>query len=180
MASERPDLGPVFDVNRPAIEEATRGASEALAKAGIRHALVGGLAVGAWGYPRWSKDVDFLVGDEAFITHPGGFVTFAQGVPILFAGVAIDSLSVGPDEGFLMDTLENPFVVDGIPVASVEALVYMKLKSPRERDRADVVELIKSGIDPKAVLAWLSRNAPEITERFSDAMGKAAREEREE
>lgn len=179
-ASEYPDLGPVFEVNRPAIHDALHGASEALRKAGIRHALVGGLAVGAWGYPRWSRDVDFLVGDEAFIVHEGGFVTFAQGVPISFAGVAIDSLSIAPDEAFLVEALENPVTVDGIPIISVEALVYLKLKSPRDKDRTDVIEIIKAGIDSKAVHEWLKQHAPPMAERFAKALDKATEEERAE
>ncbi len=179
MASELPDLAPVFDVNRPEIQEATRGASEALTQAGVEHVLVGGLAVGAWGYPRWSKDVDFLVSDNAFITHQGGLVTFAPGVPISFAGIAIDSLSIAPNEEFLGETLAEPFIVDGIPLVSVEALVYLKLKSPRQKDRADVVELIKAGIDTKAVMEWLNINSPDMATRFSSALDKAAREERE-
>jgi hypothetical protein len=180
VASEYPDLAPVYEVNRPAIFEATRGSSEALHKAGVRHVLVGGLAVGAWGYPRWSKDVDFLVGDEAFILHPGGFVTFAPGVPISFAGVEVDSLSIGPDEPFLIEALENPITVDGIPVISVEALVYLKLKSPRDKDRVDVIELVKAGIDSKSVLAWLSQRSPAMAKKFKDAMRKADKEQRDE
>jgi len=178
VASEYPDLGPVFEVNRPEIHEATLGASEALRKAGVRHALVGGLAVGAWGYPRWSKDVDFLVGDEAFIAHPGGFVTFAEGVPISFGGVAVDSLSISADETFLTEALENPIIVGGIPVIAVEALIYLKLKSPRDKDRTDVIELIKAGIDSKAVFAWLTQHSPSMAQRFAKALDKAVKEER--
>lgn len=180
MATERPALDPVFDVNQSAIKDALYGASNALQKAQVRHTLVGGLAVGAWGYPRWSRDVDFLVGDEAFIVHPGGFVTFAQGVPISFAGVAIDSISVGPDEPFLEESLESSTIVDGIPVIPIEALVYMKLKSPREKDRADVIELVKAGIDAKAVMRWLSDRAPQIAKKFRDAWDRAVLEERPE
>ena len=179
MASEYPDLGPVFEANSREIHDAALGASEALRRAGVRHALVGGLAVGAWGYPRWSKDVDFLVGDEAFIVHPGGFVTFAEGVPISFGGVAVDHLSIAPDEAFLVEHLENPRVVDGIPVIAVEALVYLKLKSPRDKDRTDVIELVKAGIDAKAVFAWLSRHAPTMAQRFAKAVDKAVEEERQ-
>jgi len=177
--SEYPDLGPVFEANRPEIREAIYGSSEALRRAGVRHALVGGLAVGAWGYPRWSKDVDFLVGDEAFVVHPGGFVTFAQGVPISFGTVAVDSLSISPDEGFLVNALENPIVVDGIPVIPVEALVYLKLKSPRDKDRADVVELVKAGVDSRAILAWLGQHSPLMAGRFGKAVEKAVEEERQ-
>jgi hypothetical protein len=42
-------------------------ASATLSELGVRHALVGGLAVGAWGYPRNTRDIDFLVGEEAFV-----------------------------------------------------------------------------------------------------------------
>ncbi len=47
-----------------------RSSSLQLTCAGVRHVLIGALAVGAWGYPRASKDVDFLVGDEAFDAKP--------------------------------------------------------------------------------------------------------------
>lgn len=42
--------------------------SELLRTLGVRHALVGGLAVGLHGHPRATKDVDFIVGEEAFAT----------------------------------------------------------------------------------------------------------------
>lgn len=180
MASEYPDLGPVFEVNRSEIEEATRGSSEALRTAGVRHALVGGLAVGAWGYPRWSKDVDYLVGEEAFIVHPGGFVTFAPGVPIAYEGVPVDSISIAPGEGFLSDALDRAIMVDGVPVAPVEALVYLKLKSPRRKDFADVVEILKAGIDAKPVFAWLSEHSPVQAEKFAKAVEQAQEEDTSE
>jgi hypothetical protein len=41
-------------------------ASENLRALSVRHVVVGGLAVCANGYPRNTKAVDFLVGDEAF------------------------------------------------------------------------------------------------------------------
>lgn len=37
--------------------------------------LVGGLAVGVHGWPRWTKDVDFLIGREGYDEHPAGLVT---------------------------------------------------------------------------------------------------------
>ena len=59
-----------------------RVASARLTELGVRHVLVGGLAVGAWGHARATKHVDFLVGEEAFEHHPGGLVTMKYGVPI--------------------------------------------------------------------------------------------------
>ena len=62
----KPDPTLLVDVVAPKVLEALRLASEALALASVRHVVVGGLAVGACGYPRATRDVDFLVGSEAF------------------------------------------------------------------------------------------------------------------
>lgn len=43
-----------------------RRVSATLTRLRVPHALVGGLAVGLHGHPRATKDVDFLVGEEAF------------------------------------------------------------------------------------------------------------------
>ena len=51
MPSKLPDLKLVEAVVAPRITQAMRTASAQLSKVGIRHALVGGLAVGAHGYP---------------------------------------------------------------------------------------------------------------------------------
>jgi hypothetical protein len=67
-----PDLTLVEGVVSDKILRAAHAASSAYTKLGIRHALVGGLAVGAYGYARATKDVDFVVGDEAFITCLSG------------------------------------------------------------------------------------------------------------
>jgi hypothetical protein len=40
------------------------------------------LGIGAHGYPRATKVVDFLVGDEAFQQHAGGLISITAGVPI--------------------------------------------------------------------------------------------------
>jgi hypothetical protein len=53
-------------VVHPDILERTEQISRTLTALGIPHALIGGLAVGVYGHPRATKDVDFLVGTEAF------------------------------------------------------------------------------------------------------------------
>src|SRR5258708_12877563 len=73
--SDQPDLARLRGVVAPEILAAAEVASRKLREAGIPHALAGGLAVGAHGYPRTTDDVDFLVGDEAFLHHAGGPVT---------------------------------------------------------------------------------------------------------
>jgi hypothetical protein len=159
----------------PKILDAMRVASARLAELGIPHALVGGLAVGAHGFPRATKDVDFLVGDEAFEHHAGGIVTMKPGVPIQIAGVLVDLLSAQPDDGALRDVPVVP-MGDDVPVAPVEALVHLKLKSPRMRDATDVVELLKAGLDRARCQAWLEANAPDLVAPFRALVERAEQE----
>ena len=169
----KPDPSLLVDVVSDKVLGAMKAASEALSKAGVRHVVVGALAVGANGHPRATKDVDFLVGDEAFEHHEGGLVTLRAGVPFQVGSVAIDFLSIEPDEAFLEAALsEAPGAI-----ASAPALVYLKLKSPRMKDRADVVELIKAGLDVPSCRAYLVANAPALVAELDESVKRAASEE---
>jgi len=172
MAEKVPDLSLLNDVVAPKVLAAMRAASSQLARTGVRHALAGALAVGAWGYPRASKDVDFLVGDEAFEQHESGIVTMAPGVPIGVEGVPIDHFGVLPNEMHLDEALAHPIVDTGVPIVPLETLIYLKLKSPRRRDEADVVELLRVN-DPKPVRLYLEKNAPEILAKFDSVASEA-------
>jgi hypothetical protein len=76
----------------PTFERAVREVSRMFAEAGIRHALVGALGANAYrSRPRTTEDIDFLVGEEAFQSHAGGYVTLR--VPIVeFDGIEIDQV----------------------------------------------------------------------------------------
>jgi hypothetical protein len=169
----KPDLALLEDIVAPKVLDAMKVASGALAKLGVRHVLVGGLAVGANGHPRATKAVDFLVGDEAFENHPGGFITMRPGVPIQVNGVVIDLLSIGEGEDHLATAFEAS------PGSAIEApqLVYLMLKSPRQKDRVDVIELVKAGIDIDASRRYLAIHAPQLVALFEDAVTRAAAEE---
>lgn len=176
MSGAKPDLGLLEDVVAPRVLSAMRRASSALTALGVRHAVAGGLAVGAHGYPRNTRDVDLLVGDEAFERHAGGLVTLKPGVPIQIEGVGVDLLSTSGDDAFLEEALAPP--VEGeIPVATAGALVYLKLKSPRLKDRADVVELLKAGLDAGSVRHYLERNAPPLLARLDECVAQARAED---
>jgi len=125
------------------------------------------------GYPRATKDVQFLVGDEAFERGPGGFVTLTRGVPIQVNGVAIDLLPLQVGEEHLAAALEAPMG----SMIDAPQLVYLKLNSPRQKDRVDVIELIKAGIDLDACRSYLTRHAPALAAMFEDSVVKAAAEE---
>lgn len=169
----KPDPSLLDDVVASKVIAAMKVASGALQALGVRHVVVGGLAVGANGHPRATKGVDFLVGDEAFEHGPGGFVAMRQGVPIRVNGVAIDLLSVQAGEDHLATALEAPM---GSMIEAPQ-LVYLKLKSPRQKDRVDVVELVKAGIDINACRSYLTRHAPALVAMFEDAVVHAAAEE---
>src|SRR5690348_3305481 len=97
----KPDPSLLDNVVAAKVLDAMRLASSTLSALGVRHVVVGGLAVGANGNPRATRDVNFLVGDEAFEHRPGGFVSMKPGVPIQVDGVAIDLLSVQTGEEHL-------------------------------------------------------------------------------
>ena len=169
----KPDLSLLDDVVGPKVLAAMRDASAALTRLGIRHVVVGGLAVGANGAPRATKDVDFLVGDEAFELHDGGLVTMKPGVPIQINRVPIDLLTVEVGEEHLAAALSaSPGSVIAAPM-----LVYMKLRARRQKDRADVVELVKAGIDLDACRSYLTSHAPAFLPDFEASVTQAAAEE---
>jgi hypothetical protein len=168
-----PDLSLLEGVVAPSVLDALRVASRQLTKVGIRHALVGGLAVGAHGYPRATRVVDFLVGDEAFAHHGGGLVTIAPGVPVQVGDVAVDPISIAPDEQHLDAAVAKPTVSDGIPIAPIEALLYLKLKSPRRKDSADIVELVKAGVATAPVRRHLEKVAPDLIDKLDALVAEA-------
>jgi hypothetical protein len=171
-AVTKPDLSLLDDVVATKVLDAMRLASEALVRAGVRHVVVGGLAVGANGHPRATKDVHFLIGDEAF-EHHGKLVTLKAGLPFQVDGVAVDFLSPEPDETFLVDALA------AAPGSVLEAapLIYLKIKASRMQDRADVVALIKAGIDPAPCRTYLVQHAPGFVARFDALVAQAAAEQ---
>jgi hypothetical protein len=126
--------------------------------------VVGGLAVGANGYPRATKDVHFLGGPEAFHHHANGLVTLRSEVPFQVNGVAVDLLSPEPGEAFLEAALE----ATAGSMMEAAPLVYMKPKSPRRKDQADVIEMIKGGIDASECRAYLAANAPALVPAFDE------------
>ncbi len=177
MPSQYPDLRSLEGVVHPAVLDAMYKASALLSEAGITHALAGALAVGAWGYPRHSKDVDFLVGPEGFHFHEGGIVTLHDRLPVAIGDVAVDPLSASESEPFLEASIAEAITSEGVPVLPLEALVYMKIKSPRRKDQADIVELVKAGVDTDRVGKWLMAHAPSMADKFAVIVAVAEEEE---
>jgi hypothetical protein len=177
MPRNLPDLKLLEDVAAPRILQALRVAAAWLEEVRVPFALAGGLAVGAHGHPRATRGVDFLVGDEAFEAHEGGLVTIARPVPVQVGDVPVDAISIRPEEGHLRDALARAKPSDGIPVLPLPALVYLKLRSRRRQDAADVVALLRVAADPGEVRSYVAANAPELLADLDALAAEAAEHE---
>lgn len=162
---EDPDLGLCDGVVSTRILQALYSASAEYSTLGVPYVAIGGIAVGAYGAPRATKDVDFLVGEEAF-EHHGPLVSFRPGLPISSGGVAVDPVSIGHDEDFLLETFDRPAMSRGVPVIGLAPLVYLKLRAGRHQDFADVTRLLEAGIDERPVHQYLRKHAPDLISKF--------------
>jgi hypothetical protein len=160
----------------PAYERAVREVSRMLAEAGIRHALVGALAANAYrNRPRTTEDIDFLVGDEAFERHAGGFVTMR--VPVIeFDGIDVDQIPLTEALRVLEDGLNRAPVSEGVPIASLHTVVMMKLLVGRTQDLADVEAIIGSGADRERLRAAVHRALPDRADTLERLFANVDRE----
>lgn len=166
------DLNDIFRFVAPEVRTAAIQTSEQLKKIGVRHALAGGLAVGAHGYVRATTYVDFLVGEEAFESH-GGLVTFKAGVPIEVGGIRIDYLSPVALGAHMERALEQAPQSLELAVVPIEALIYMKLVAKRRKDLLDVVELLRRVTCEKAISDYLQTHSPELLPLFHTLSAEA-------
>jgi len=145
----------------PGYERAVREISRMLSAAGIRHALVGALGANAYrNRPRTTEDIDFLVGDEAFQSHPGGFVTMR--VPIIeFDGIDVDQVPLTASLRVVEEGLNRARVSNGVPIAPVDTIVVMKLLAGRSQDLADIEAIVASGADRELLTAAVEKAVPD-------------------
>lgn len=136
--------------------------SQRLQAAGIPHALIGGLAVGHYGYEHATKDVDFLVAEESLRQLTGR--PLATGLTEQENGIEIDYVNVAGEMD--EETLEKlivsakPDSPSRIPIVTMNGLILLKLIAGRMKDKAAVVELIKRGaVNVRAVREFLSMHA---------------------
>ena len=150
----------------PTYERAVKAVSKMLADAGIRHLLVGALAANAYRQrPRTTEDIDFLVGDEAFETHAGGFVTMR--VPVIeFDGIEVDQVPLTEALRVVEDGLNHATSSDGVPIASLEVVVIMKLLVGRTQDLADIEAIVESGGDRESLREAVRMAIPEKVARL--------------
>lgn len=160
----------------PTFERAVREVSRMLTEAGIRHALVGALAANAYrNRPRTTEDIAFLVGDEAFEKHAGGFVTMR--VPVIAVdGVDVDQVPLTDALRVVESGLNDAPLSEGVPIASLETIVVMKLLAGRTQDLADIEAIIDSGADRESLRSMVRQAVPEradTLERLIDNVDRA-------
>lgn len=160
----------------PSYERAVREVSRMLAEAGIRHALVGALGANAYrSRPRTTEDIDFLVGDEAFERHAGGFVTMR--VPVVeFDGIDVDQVPLTDVLRVVEDGLNHAPVSEGVPIASIDVIVIMKLLAGRTQDLADVEAMVASGADRDRLMAAVRTAVPDRADALQRLFGNVDRE----
>ena len=178
-----------------AVRERSRRIAAALDRAGIEHALVGGNAIAAWvarvdvEAVRNTKDVDLLVrrvdfdrvveaaqlvgfvcqnvaGADVFLDGPEGSVRSA--IHVVFAGEKVrpDYLLPAPD---VTESEAGP----EFRIASLDALVRMKLTSFRLKDQVHLLDLLEVGLIDES---WCDRFTPELGRRLRELMESRDRE----
>jgi len=150
-----PDLRLLEGVVSDTILTALTEASSRLTEMGIPHAIIGGLAVGAWGYPRATKDIDFLVKTGDVFELHGNLLTFQEGIPISVQRVAVDYLTA-EEYGLEQQVGREP---KSKQVITIEGLFLLKLRAWRRQDQTDLAALIKAGAPAGRIRKWVTSHA---------------------
>jgi hypothetical protein len=132
----------------------------ALDDGNVDYALVGGLAVGVWGAPRATKDIDLLLRAEDVARAKAALrgcgyalealpMQFSDGMQMQRISKLVDGQLVTVDLILVEHNLEPIWqsrerrAIEGaqLSVVSREALIAMKVAAGRPQDQADVVKL---------------------------------------
>jgi hypothetical protein len=106
-------------------------------------------------------------------------ISFAKPMPLQAADVAIDPIPL-PEQphrkAVLTRALQNvqfdTTMGQPIPILAATALCYMKLASPRGKDRDDIVAMMQAGhVDVKELTSLADEDA-ELRERLSQALAE--------
>jgi hypothetical protein len=160
---------------------AATGVSEILRHAGVRHIVVGGVAVSCNGYGRTTQNVDYAVGECAFDYRDKALFLRPE-LPVKYLGIPIHY--VAPTNPFEQAMLEQYLTVPAkgdVPVMPIGPLSVMKLISHRHKDLADLVELIKRRrTEVEQIRAFVAENLPSQKDLFDSLVASAETEEIED
>lgn len=160
-------------------------------RAGVRHALIGGLAVAAWGAPRATEDIDLLADAtpspelDAALRAAGFEPEWRPGnaddpVPLL---LRLRDAAGGPEVDVVCTTRRWEREALGravrvpipggleIPVAAVEDLIVLKLLAGGPGDLADVADLLtRCGALPDLDARAAARGVLDLLRRVRESL----------
>jgi predicted nucleotidyltransferase len=153
-----------------------------LDNSGIEYMLVGGLAVGIWGEPRATVDIDFLVSfnvndfavlsnkindsDKFIFTHdkPMTFTKISLLRSTLKSNIDIFVDFMFADDVFQKEALERRQMINiadfTVNIPTAEDLILLKLLSGREQDIVDakkVFRMQKDNLDMEYMRRWAEK-----------------------
>lgn len=153
---------------REKLFEVAKKVSAWLTELGIDHALIGGLAVGVYGFDRATKDVDFLVDEQGRDLIGGRSLGAVRGVADHIDGVDVDFL-FGSDE-----MLQKGVFIGTVPVIPQVGLVVLKLRAGRRKDQMDIIELVKrGGLNVTKIRDGLQEIDQQLVEEFDSFVAEA-------
>lgn len=182
-------MGP-FDFDRmvravEAVKERLLRATQALEKAMVPYAVVGGHAVGLWvsrvddAAVRNTRDVDLLVRREDLekvkkAMEPAGFIYRKTGAMDLLLdgenGRARDAVhlvfaneKVRPEEPVCNPDVSQSEQAENFKVLSLQPLVQIKLTAFRDKDRMHLRDLLDVGLIDQS---WVTKYPPELAKRL--------------
>jgi hypothetical protein len=153
----------------------------------IRYCLIGGIAAGFWGEPRFTKDMDFtvvsvtgaisatlnLLQKEKFVVEDKG----SSQIQVIKKGALRFQADLILAETEYQDWLVQravPVEVFGVavPICTAEDLIILKLIANRRQDLLDIENVLKrhaSRLDGEYLKKWFS--FWELNERFAKEFG---------
>jgi hypothetical protein len=159
-----------------------------LQKNDIRYCLIGGLAAGYWGEPRFTRDMDFTVHTHTGKLAPfidllkkGGFVITEKGegqVQVLAKGPLTFQADIILAETEYQDwvvqrAVTHPMFSVQVPICSAEDLVILKLIANRRQDLLDIESVMshqKKILDIDYLKKWIS--FWDLEKRYQKEFGK--------
>jgi hypothetical protein len=169
METTRPSIwdayreGSKFFMKEGDVYETLRRLAARLKEAGLEYAIIGGMALVAHGYRRFTEDVDVLMTPEtlrlfkekfAGLGYVPSFITASKSFRDTHTGVKVEVMTTGeyPGDGkpkpvVFPDPVHARVEREGLWVLTLEKLIELKLASGlsaahRLKDLADVQELI--------------------------------------
>lgn len=178
-----------------AVRERACRIAAALDQAGIKHAVIGGNAIAAWvarvdvEAVRNTKDVDLLVRREDF----DRVIQAAESVGFVYQNVAGVDLFLDGPEGSVRSAIHVVFARERVradyplpapdvteseagpefAVATLDALVRMKLTSFRLKDKVHLLDLLDVGLIDAS---WCDQFPPVLAARLRELLESADRE----